>query len=434
MIYLIYKEGRIKMKLSILTATYNRANFLPKLYSSIKENLKYNLNCEWIIIDDGSNDDTKAKVQNFMDENIIQIKYCYQKNSGKMSAINEAVKFASGDLIVDCDSDDYFVPDAFEKIRKYANKLLKNENLYGIIFLKSEVDGELSGKPFNSNEQETTMFDLYFKQDIKGEKIIVFNAKTQRPAVCNAAETLLVHKDIAEAFLPALAEKLKEKNVEIRGCNKTCALLKEAVPATEADWETEFLDYILAVNGTETVDINVENLETKPAKAGYYNGTFNISFPAAETDSSDSEAGESTEDDTDTSATDMLAGFGAVIKLTSDADADTSTLDLTVTTSGAALATLSITGSYGEGVEIPDFASLDKTYDATDDEAMTEYLTEINWDTFLANVKAAGVPDELATQLEDVLKAAVESASQPAEEENADTETDTDTTAEDDAA
>ena len=193
-------------------------------------------------------------------------------------------------------------------------------------------------------------------------------------------------------------------------------------------------DYILAVNGTETVDINVENLETKPAKAGYYNGTFNISFPAAETDSSDSEAGESTEDVTDTSATDMLAGFGAVIKLTSDADADTSTLDLTVTTSGAALATLSITGSYGEGVEIPDFASLDKTYDATDDEAMTEYLTEIKWDTFLANVKAAGVPDELATQLEDVLKAAVESASQPAEEENADTETDTDTTAEDDAA
>lgn len=193
-------------------------------------------------------------------------------------------------------------------------------------------------------------------------------------------------------------------------------------------------DYILAVNGTETVDINVENLEMKPAKAGYYNGTFNISFPAAETDSSDSEAGESTEDDTDTSATDMLAGFGAVIKLTSDADADTSTLDLTVTTSGAALATLSITGSYGEGVEIPDFASLDKTYDATDDEAMTEYLTEITWDTFLANVKAAGVPDELATQLEDVLKAAVESASQPAEEENADTETDTDTTAEDDAA
>ncbi len=89
---------------------------------------------------------------------------------------------------------------------------------------------------------------------------IVFNAKTQRPAVCNAAETLLVHKDIAEAFLPALAEKLKEKNVEIRGCNKTCALLKEAVPATEADWETEFLDYILAVKVVDSIEDAVDHI------------------------------------------------------------------------------------------------------------------------------------------------------------------------------
>ena len=89
---------------------------------------------------------------------------------------------------------------------------------------------------------------------------IVFNAKTQRPAVCNAAETLLVHKDIAEAFLPALAEKLKEKNVEIRGCNKTCALLEEAVPATEADWETEFLDYILAVKVVDSIEDAVDHI------------------------------------------------------------------------------------------------------------------------------------------------------------------------------
>ncbi|MGM9567221.1 MAG: glutamate-5-semialdehyde dehydrogenase [Clostridia bacterium] len=83
---------------------------------------------------------------------------------------------------------------------------------------------------------------------------IVFNAKTQRPAVCNAAETLLVHKDIAAEFLPALAEKLKEKNVEIRGCQRTCALLRDAVPAVEEDWETEFLDYILAVKIVDSID------------------------------------------------------------------------------------------------------------------------------------------------------------------------------------
>ena len=83
---------------------------------------------------------------------------------------------------------------------------------------------------------------------------IVFNAKTQRPAVCNAAETLLVHKDIAAEFLPALDRKLKEKNVEIRGCKRTCALLRDAVPAAEEDWETEFLDYILAVKIVDSID------------------------------------------------------------------------------------------------------------------------------------------------------------------------------------
>ena len=83
---------------------------------------------------------------------------------------------------------------------------------------------------------------------------IVFNAKTQRPAVCNAAETLLVHKDIAAEFLPALDQKLKEKNVEIRGCRRTCALLRDAVPAVEEDWETEFLDYILAVKIVDSID------------------------------------------------------------------------------------------------------------------------------------------------------------------------------------
>lgn len=83
---------------------------------------------------------------------------------------------------------------------------------------------------------------------------IVFNAKTQRPAVCNAAETLLVHKDIAAEFLSALDRKLKEKNVEIRGCQRTCALLRDAVPAAEEDWETEFLDYILAVKIVDSID------------------------------------------------------------------------------------------------------------------------------------------------------------------------------------
>lgn len=168
------------MKLSILTATYNRANYLPKLYESIKENLKYNITPEWIIVDDGSTDDTKNIVQGFIEENSIIIKYMYQKNSGKMSAVNEAVKMATGDLIVDCDSDDYFINNGLEIIEKYSEKLLNNENLYGLVFLKSEENGKISGKEFSPKEHITTMFDLYFKEDIGGEKIIVYNSKIRK--------------------------------------------------------------------------------------------------------------------------------------------------------------------------------------------------------------------------------------------------------------
>lgn len=168
------------MKLSILTATYNREKYLPKLYESIKDNLKYNLTPEWIIIDDGSTDSTKKLVKQFIDENKVIIKYIFQQNKGKMAAINEGVKLATGDLIIDCDSDDYFTKDSFNIIEKNANKLLENEKLYGLLFLKKEQDGTISGKKFKTNNYLTTMFDLYFKEDIQGEKILVYNSKIRK--------------------------------------------------------------------------------------------------------------------------------------------------------------------------------------------------------------------------------------------------------------
>lgn len=189
-------------------------------------------------------------------------------------------------------------------------------------------------------------------------------------------------------------------------------------------------DYIFAIDGTEAADINVENLETKPEKAGYYNGTLNVTFPVAEADAANTD-GESE------AASNPLAGFGLVINLKSDASTDSSSIGLTVTTSGAPIATLTISGGYGDGVDIPDLTSLDKTYDGSDDAAMTEYVANINWDTFLANIKAAGVPDELATQLETILTSAVESMTATDEDQDTsatDSSADGETEAADDAA
>jgi glutamate-5-semialdehyde dehydrogenase len=73
------------------------------------------------------------------------------------------------------------------------------------------------------------------------------NAKAQKPGVCNALETLLVHRDIAATMLPDIARAFREKNVELRGCAESCQIVTDLIPATEEDWSTEYLDYILSV-------------------------------------------------------------------------------------------------------------------------------------------------------------------------------------------
>ncbi|OGK94405.1 MAG: glutamate-5-semialdehyde dehydrogenase [Candidatus Rokubacteria bacterium RBG_16_73_20] len=83
---------------------------------------------------------------------------------------------------------------------------------------------------------------------------LAVNAKVQRPSVCNALETLLVHEDVAAGFLPALAARLAEAGVELRGCPRTLALVPGARPATDADWDTEYLDLILAVRVVDDLD------------------------------------------------------------------------------------------------------------------------------------------------------------------------------------
>ena len=96
--------------------------------------------------------------------------------------------------------------------------------------------------------------------DIAMAAEIVFNAKTSRPSVCNALETLLVDEEIAPQALPVIAARLKEKNVELRGCPRTCEILPEAVPACERDYEVEFLDYILAVKVVSGLDEALEHI------------------------------------------------------------------------------------------------------------------------------------------------------------------------------
>ena len=96
--------------------------------------------------------------------------------------------------------------------------------------------------------------------DLQMAADIVMNAKTQRVGVCNACESLLVHEKVKDAFLPVLAERLRTKNVEMRADEEAKALIPDAVTATEEDWGTEYLDYILSIKVVGSVDEAIRHI------------------------------------------------------------------------------------------------------------------------------------------------------------------------------
>ena len=92
--------------------------------------------------------------------------------------------------------------------------------------------------------------------------ILFLMRKASRPSVCNAIETVLVHKNIAERALPIIENRLKEKQVEIRGCQTVCSILSDAVPATEQDWETEYLGYTVAIRVVDDIHQAIDHIMT----------------------------------------------------------------------------------------------------------------------------------------------------------------------------
>jgi glutamate-5-semialdehyde dehydrogenase len=96
--------------------------------------------------------------------------------------------------------------------------------------------------------------------DLEMAERILLNAKCQRPGVCNAAESLLVHQDVAEGFLPRIATALQERGVELRGCEETCRLAPNSVPATEEDFAAEYLDLILSIKVVQSLEEAIEHI------------------------------------------------------------------------------------------------------------------------------------------------------------------------------
>ena len=119
--------------ITVFTPTYNRKNELINLYKSLLEQEFKDF--EWVIVDDGSKDNTEETVKNFIKENKIKINYYKQENKGKSLAHNKGVELAQGEYFVGIDSDDIFTQDALKKIHKYFEIIKEKSDIFGIFFL-----------------------------------------------------------------------------------------------------------------------------------------------------------------------------------------------------------------------------------------------------------------------------------------------------------
>lgn len=138
------------MDVTVITTTYNRSKELGKLYESLKNQTKKDF--KWLIIDDGSIDNTKDIIENFKKENIIKIEYKYIQNSGKHVALNKGISTIDTNLTFCVDSDDYLTSEAIEKIINVHQKYKDNEEICGYSFLKIDSNNKVNGKVLSQNE------------------------------------------------------------------------------------------------------------------------------------------------------------------------------------------------------------------------------------------------------------------------------------------
>lgn len=165
--------SKTNIELTIFTPTYNRAYILPTLYCSLIK--QTNSNFEWIIVDDGSTDDTKVIVNNWIDEHKINIRYLYQENSGKMQAHNKGVMNASSNLFMCVDSDDYLYPTSVEDILKCWKEDCLNEIICGILAPRKMLDYEYDNLDnINSGLRYITLEQYNNKKYHVGETALIF--------------------------------------------------------------------------------------------------------------------------------------------------------------------------------------------------------------------------------------------------------------------
>ena len=166
------------MKITILTATYNRCDLLPNLYKSIVQNYKTFKDLEWIIMDDGSLDDTKKVVDKWVKKEEFKIEYHYQENQGKMRAINNGMKYVTGDIVIEVDSDDYLMDDVLAKVSEDYEKL-DDDKVYGIAYGRKLIGKDVVSMG-DINNKVLKLFEVHNKYEYDFDMSLTFKTKVRK--------------------------------------------------------------------------------------------------------------------------------------------------------------------------------------------------------------------------------------------------------------
>lgn len=236
---------------TIFTPTYNRAKCLRNLYMSLQRQTYKDF--EWIIVDDGSTDNTNEIVKEWIKENKISITYIYQKNQGKQMAYNKGVEKAKGEFFICIDSDDEYSENALEKILLYWNKIdddLK-DNYAGLTFLsKDKKTGNIIGTKFPQDEFDSNHFDIYYKYNVKGDKGIMFRTNVIKqykfPRINNEkfiTEALIYHRIAKKYITRYINEVLEIKEYRDDGLSKKYIKLLVNNPNSASIYYKEFFEH-----------------------------------------------------------------------------------------------------------------------------------------------------------------------------------------------
>lgn len=166
--------------ITVFTPSYNRRKELEQLYSSLVK--QKNCDFEWLIVDDGSSDDTNEYISELKKKNKIKINYIYKENGGKQSAYNRGLKEAKGNIFLCIDSDDILMDNVLKVIETDFKKINNDESICGMAYAQSYISdkSKVIGCLFPKDNLVDTYFNIYHKHKVIGDKLIVLKTDVAR--------------------------------------------------------------------------------------------------------------------------------------------------------------------------------------------------------------------------------------------------------------